>query len=105
MKKQIEKWKDKLIDLVELELEKCPQKKGECYMNDILHLVKTQLTTEYKRGLLEGNRIHIHEAITTTDNIEKEIISEFIKGKRCFHCGKLKERGLSDWCGKCLEEA
>ena len=35
----------------------------------------------------------------------KEIINEFIKGKRCFHCGKLKERGLSDWCGKCLEEA
>ena len=37
--------------------------------------------------------------------VKKKIISEFTKGKRCFHCGKLKERGLSDWCGKCLEEA
>ena len=42
---------------------------------------------------------------TQISEARKEIISEFIKGKRCFHCGKLKERGLSDWCGKCLEEA
>jgi len=42
---------------------------------------------------------------TQISEVKKEIISEFIKGKRCFHCGKLKERGLSDWCGKCLEEA
>ena len=54
---------------------------------------------EYNYGTVKDFiRIQISE-------VKKEIISEFTKGKRCFHCGKLKERGLSDWCGKCLEES
>ena len=54
---------------------------------------------EYNYGTVKD---FIRQEITA---VKKEIISEFTKGKRCFHCGKLKERGLSDWCGKCLEEA
>ena len=54
---------------------------------------------EYNYGTVKD---FIRQEITA---VKKEIISGFTKGKRCFHCGKLKERGLSDWCGKCLEEA
>ena len=50
-------WEDKLIDLIELELEKCPQKKGECYMNDILGYVRELLETHDMKKETITNKI------------------------------------------------
>ena len=50
-----ERWIDKLTDLIELESEKCPQKKGECYMNEILNYV-LQLIEKAKE---EGRKEHL----------------------------------------------
>ena len=48
------------------------------------------------------------DALAELFKSEKEkLIKEFIEGKRCLNCGKLKENwqgDLSTWCDKCLEE-
>jgi hypothetical protein len=41
-------WQDKLMDLVEKELEECPKEKN-CYMNDILQLVEKLLRSQRSR--------------------------------------------------------
>lgn len=51
-----EGWINKLMDLMELECEKCPQRKGECYANEIIELVQGLLKAqkaELKKELLE----------------------------------------------------
>lgn len=38
------------------------------------------------------------------EEAREETINEFVQGKRCLHCGKIKPSGLIDMCPKCLEE-
>ena len=52
-KKTQNNWENKLIDLIELELEKCPQKKGECYMNDILSFISQLLKAQREEIIKE----------------------------------------------------
>ena len=45
---EIMKFKERIADLIDLEMEKCPQRKGECFINEILgeidDFVKSQTT-------------------------------------------------------------
>jgi hypothetical protein len=49
----------------------------------------------------------VESVIKIVKGMEKQIIQEFLAGKRCMNCGKLKEEGndLADMCGECFEGA
>ena len=72
----MDSYQDKLIDLIEKELEECPKEKN-CYLNDILFLVDTTIErklAEQKKEIIDKLRNkYPHSKELTLDEVIKII--------------------------------